>query len=568
LTDAGPEVLRAVRVERLEFAYNGLPLSLGVSVLLGALTALMLHRSASTGVLLGWFICLSGVNLGRWLRYRRYRADRARVDRDLAAYDQQLFHGCLIGGVVWGSAALLFLPEAPELQFFLAFVIAGISSGAASSLSVAPQAAYAFVIPCVLPLTVRFLLAGDLLHVVMGVMTGFYMLLVSMVARRGHRQLTRLVASQLEMQNSQAALISSELRRRVSDERLRVAAEAGQIGVWEWDLLTRELIWDQRMYRMYCVEPTTGPNHYDMWRLRLHPADLARVDAELETAIDGYREFKTEFRILWPTGEERFIKAAATVTRASDGRALRVTGINIDLTEIRRLERIKSEFVSVVSHELRTPLTSVRGSLGLVMHDAAGQLPDSARELLRVAERNAERLSLLIDDLLDVERLEAGKLRLELQSQALQPLIEQALEANGPYAAQHRVHFELLAQPLPQEVTVDAKRLVQVMTNLLSNAVKFSPPASAVTVTVAPAPHAVNRARVSIRDRGPGISVQFRERIFTKFSQGDASDARAKSGTGLGLAISKGLIEQMGGVIDFELPEGGGTVFYFELLTS
>src|SRR5262249_34135125 len=122
-----------------------------------------------------------------------------------------------------------------------------------------------------------------------------------------------------------------------------------------------------------------------------------------------------------------------------------------------------------------------------------------------------------------------------------------------------------LAQPLAQHVAVDARRIIQVMTNLLSNAVKFSPPETTVAVKVAAAPREANRVRVSVCDRGPGISAEFRARIFTKFSQGDASDARTKNGTGVGLAISKGLIEQMGGLIDFEVPESGGTVFFFEL---
>src|SRR5262249_11305396 len=151
--------------------------------------------------------------------------------------------------------------------------------------------------------------------------------------------------------------------------------------------------------------------------------------------------------------------------------------------------------------------------LGLLVHDPAGELPGGAKDLLRVAERNAERLGLLIDDLLDVEKLEAGKLQLELQRPPLEPLIEQALEANAPFAAPHRVSFELLAQPLAQHVAVDARRLIQVMTNLLSNAVKFSPPETTVAVKVAPAPLEANRIRVSVCDQGPGISAEFRTRI-------------------------------------------------------
>jgi len=554
----------AVQSARLDFAFNGLPTSLIVSVVLAGLTATVLRGSGRDALLWAWFICLAAVNGLRLLQYRSYRGDRLRGQRDLRSHDRQLLLGCFLGGVIWGNSALLFLPQVPEQQFFLAFVIAGVSSGAVSSLSVAPNAAYAFVFPCVLPLTVRFISAGDAIHTVMGTMTGLYMLLTTLVARRGHLQLIHLVRSRLEAQNSQAALATSENQRQASDERLRIAAEAGQIGVWELDLASKELVWDERMYRLYCIDPASASQHYDMWRLRMHPVDLARVERELATAFEGEGDFKSEFRILLPSGEERVIKAAATVGRDAAGKALRMTGINLDITELRRLERIKSEFVSVVSHELRTPLTSIRGSLGLVINGTAGAVSVNAKELLRVAERNAERLGSLIDDLLDVEKLEAGKLRLNVQVQALGPLVEQALEANAPYAKQHDVRLEIANGSLPAvSAAVDAKRIAQVLTNLLSNAIKFSPPSSAVSVYLGQP--TAQRVRVEIRDRGPGIAQEFRAQIFTKFSQSDASDARPKGGTGLGLAISKALIEQMGGTIGFEVPDSGGTHFFFEL---
>lgn len=560
------EITRAVQAARLEFAYNGLPLALIVSVLLAGMTAVMLCGSAASSMLASWFGCLTAVNTVRWVHYRHYRLGRLREGLDLARFDRRLFFGCLASGVVWGSSALLFLPHALELQFFLAFVIAGVSSGAVTSLSVAPLAAYAFVAPCVLPLALRFLLAGDALHAVMGVMTFFYMGVVVLVAQRGQAQLTRMVESALEAQHSRAALDSSEVLRRASDARLRVAADAGQIGVWEWDLRTNELMWDERMCQIYRVEPAAKSDYRDVWRLRLHPADLARVEAELATAVSDSARFKSEFRIVWPDGEDRYLRAAAHVQRAADGSPLRLIGINFDVTELKRLERVKSEFVSTVSHELRTPLTSIRGSLGLVINDAAGVVGESAKALLRVADRNAERLGTLIEDLLDVESIDSGKLRLELREQPLQPLIRQALDANTPYAAQHQVTFEFTSTATDANARVDAQRILQVMTNLLSNAVKFSPREAAVSVALSqPAPQ---RLRVEVRDRGPGISPEFQEKIFTLFAQEDASDSRPMGGAGLGLAISKTLIEYMGGVIGFATNDGGGTTFFFELPES
>jgi len=228
--------------------------------------------------------------------------------------------------------------------------------------------------------------------------------------------------------------------------------------------------------------------------------------------------------------------------------------------EIRALDARKSEFVSMVSHELRAPLTAIRGTLEVISGETLGTLPPKAKELVAMAHRSSERLGRLIDDLLDVERIESGKLAFDLRPQELLPLLTSAVEVNRAYASQHGVSLEL-AQPVPQaQVTVDADRLVQVATNLLSNAVKFSPKGGAVTVT---ATLLDRRVRIAVADQGPGIPEDFRHRIFERFSQAQAGPK--KGGSGLGLSIAKGLVEGMGGTIGFTTETGGGTTFFFEI---
>jgi len=233
-----------------------------------------------------------------------------------------------------------------------------------------------------------------------------------------------------------------------------------------------------------------------------------------------------------------------------------------DISDTKRADRLKREFVSVVSHELRTPLTSIRGSLGLVCGGASGELPSKARQLLDIAYRNTDRLTMLINDILDIEKIEAGKAELTLRSMALGALLEQALEANAGYAASCEVHLQL-QRPVPQaSVSVDANRFLQVMANLLSNAAKFSPRGATVEIFVK---LENSHVRVCVRDSGPGIPTEFRQHIFQKFSQADGSDARSKPGTGLGLAITRALIQRMHGTIDFESEPGKGALFFFEL---
>ncbi|ABE46702.1 response regulator [Polaromonas sp. JS666] len=245
-----------------------------------------------------------------------------------------------------------------------------------------------------------------------------------------------------------------------------------------------------------------------------------------------------------------------------EGKVVGLFSLGTDVTELRRIDRMKSEFVSTVSHELRTPLTSIRGSLGLIAGGVAGELPAMAKSLVGIASNNCERLIRLINDILDSEKIESGKMHFELQQVELQPLLAQALAANEGFAGQHNVKLALDAPADAVRVSVDSDRLTQVVTNLLSNAVKFSPPASCVHIRLL---RSGGRVRVEVADSGPGILEEFRKRIFQKFSQADTSDTRQKGGTGLGLNISRAIVEQMGGSMGFTTKAGVGTVFHFEL---
>ncbi len=247
---------------------------------------------------------------------------------------------------------------------------------------------------------------------------------------------------------------------------------------------------------------------------------------------------------------------------ADEGKVIGFYSLATDITELKRIDRLKTEFVSTVSHELRTPLTSIRGSLGLISGGIAGQLPEAAMKLIGIAKNNCERLIRLINDILDIEKIESGKMQLDLQPMALMPLMVQAIAANEGYGLANQVSLTLHCDDPGLQVKVEADRLTQIVTNLLSNALKFSPPGGTVEVHVTRAGLGV---RVEVRDHGPGIPEEFRKRIFQKFSQADSSDTRQKGGTGLGLNISRAIVERMGGSIGFESRLGEGTTFFFEL---
>lgn len=247
---------------------------------------------------------------------------------------------------------------------------------------------------------------------------------------------------------------------------------------------------------------------------------------------------------------------------ASQDKVIGFFSLGTDITELRRIDRMKTEFVSTVSHELRTPLTSIRGSLGLISGGVAGELPEAMKSLVGIAKSNCERLIRLINDILDSEKIESGKLRLDLQVVDMRQLVQQALAANDGFAGQHGVRLVMRAPETPLHVRIDSDRMTQVLTNLLSNAVKFSPTGSPVEVRLS---RTAQKVRVEVVDVGPGIPQEFHGRIFQKFSQADSSDTRQKGGTGLGLNISRALVEKMGGTIGFSSKAGVGTNFFFEM---
>ena len=231
-------------------------------------------------------------------------------------------------------------------------------------------------------------------------------------------------------------------------------------------------------------------------------------------------------------------------------------------TERKRLERLKDEFVSTVSHELRTPLTSISGSLGLLMGNAAGDLPKPMARLLAIAHTNSQRLVRLVDDILDIEKMEAGRVVFNFSRVEVRTLVAQAIEANRGFAEGYGVRVRLGEALTAADVRADPDRLLQVVTNLLSNAIKFSPPDSEVVVAIE---KGVDVVRLTVRDHGQGIPVDFRPLIFEKFAQADAGDARQKGGTGLGLSIVKQIVDRLSGEVGFADAPGGGTIFHVQL---
>lgn len=246
-----------------------------------------------------------------------------------------------------------------------------------------------------------------------------------------------------------------------------------------------------------------------------------------------------------------------------EGRNLIILVIR-DITERKKIDKMKNEFVSTVSHELRTPLTAIKGSLGLIISGALGVFPEKAINLINVANNNCTRLTNLINDILDLEKIKAGKYEFMHEELEINKIIDQSIVLNQTYADQFAIKIRVIKNINEAFIKADKNRLLQVISNLFSNAVKFSNPGSEVTITTE---MQKDEIRISFEDKGIGIPEDSKHKIFQSFSQVDSSDTRSKGGTGLGLSICKLIIEQMDGTIGFKSVSGQGSTFFFTLPT-
>nr|WP_067285866.1 PAS domain S-box protein [Marinobacterium profundum] len=344
--------------------------------------------------------------------------------------------------------------------------------------------------------------------------------------------------------------------------RLELATQAAQVGIWDYAFDSRELVWDANMHALYGYAEGEFDGHYRSWINQVHPDDQQRVQQTLDGLLRKSDPVECELRIILPDGDIRWLKAFAILSRDESGRPLRMTGTNWDISQTKHNEQMKNEFISTVSHELRTPLTSISGSLGLLAGGALGELPLKAKPLLDIAQKNSLRLIHLINDLLDIEKITAGKMTFNFQTLDMSFQLERACEVNQGYAEAHNVELKLADYGAGHAlVRADEQRLQQILANFISNAIKFSPSGGKVELAVR---ELDGRVRVDVRDQGHGIPASFRSRIFQKFAQADASDTKSTEGTGLGLSICKELAECMGGCVGFDSVDGVGSCFYVE----
>ncbi|WP_292730721.1 PAS domain S-box protein [Nostoc sp. JL31] len=347
---------------------------------------------------------------------------------------------------------------------------------------------------------------------------------------------------------------------RDSEEKFRQLAENIQAVFWMTDNQIQQVLYVSHAYQTIWQRSCEDLYHnYSNWLDAIHPEDRQRVEIEL---IEQIRtgQYDHKYRIIRPDGSIRWIRDRAFPIKNELGELVRIAGIAEDITELEQINLIKSEFIGIVSHELRTPLTAIRAALGLLQTGIYDRKPDKFKRMIEIAAIDSDRLVRLVNDILDLERLESDRAVLEKTTCNAADLIQQAVAVVQAIANQQNITFNI--HPTNAQVWAAPDAIVQTLTNLLGNAIKFSPADSTITLSVQ---QQTDRVLFQIVDRGRGIPADKLEAIFGRFQQVDASDSRTKGGTGLGLAICRSIIDRHGGQIWAESTLSVGSTFFFTL---
>ena len=398
------------------------------------------------------------------------------------------------------------------------------------------------------------------------------------ISRLGRGDFSTPITTKKGMSNSVIALLAetqsklhyidtqrqlAEQATKESEERFNLAITGANDGLWDRNLAQNTVYYSPRWKSMLGYEDHELANTYATWAGQVHPEDidtiLEKIDHCLTHKID---RFQHEYRIRQKNGQYIWVLDRGMIMRDENQTATRLVGIQTDISEQKYVERMKNEFISTVSHELRTPLTSIAASLGLLEAGVFGDLPAKALGLVAIANKNSKRLTVLVNDILDMEKLMSGKTVFRTDQIDMMEIVQQAIELNADYANSYSVQYKLCSPVGVYKVIGDRDRLMQVMANLMSNAAKFSPAGSVVEIRILAQKTMV---RIEVEDHGPGIPDEFRHRIFSEFAQADSSDTRQQGGTGLGLNITQKLVARMDGEIGYETEVGKGSIFWFAL---
>ncbi|HVE70338.1 MAG TPA: MASE1 domain-containing protein [Thermoanaerobaculia bacterium] len=335
-----------------------------------------------------------------------------------------------------------------------------------------------------------------------------------------------------------------------SEQRLRMAMAGARVGVWEWNIVTGDVVWSEALEPLHGLPQGGFAGTYDAYRKTIHPDDLERVETLIARSVETRTPYEAEFRLLGPDGVLRWTSARAIVIEDAEGRAARMVGVGVDVTHLKQLEeelrlqhRRKDEFLAMLGHELRNPLAAIVHAVELLWSND----PEEVEGARRVIRRQTRNMSRLIDELLDISRISRGQITLERRRLALPEVVSAGVDVWRHLVSQKRQRLTIDAPKSAVCVDGDATRLTQVFANLVHNAAKFTPEGGTIAITVSGND---GSAVVTVRDDGQGMTPDVLAHAFELFVQGPPSLDRQHGGLGLGLTLVCRLVEMHGGSVE------------------
>lgn len=541
-----------IKAEQTKLLFNAMPLSIMATVINACILVFVQWNIVAHERLLIWLITLLLVTTFRGVLAYEYKENYEKAYAN-EKWTSWFIVGVILTSIIWGSAAVwLFPANDVGRQVFMVIVLAGMCAGASTSLSFLRITIGVFLIVLLTPLAIQFLMLGDKLSVSVGVMTILFFVIVLASSMRIYKNTEQNISLRIDAYFREKALKESE-------EKYHLIFDSAPLGLVHYDNTGVITEFNERFINII------GEDKHNLANFSLlndtHDPNLRQ--AILNTLRGKFGQYEGKSNALGGD-KDKDIRLYCRGIQSADGEILGGVSIMEDITEDKRVERLKSEFVSTVSHELRTPLTAIRGAVGLLNEGVVGDLPIEARKLTEISEVNTNRLLMLIDDILDISKIELGELSYDIHLMDVRRFLEEVVRVIETYARQHDVKLVLKRYCNDVFINADHDRMMQVMYNLLSNAIKFSPQNGKVIISMECIDEGV---KISITDSGPGIPKEFQGVLFDRFTQYDSSDSRRTGGTGLGLNITKALIEKHHGKIDFETGKDG-TTFYIILPTQ
>jgi PAS domain S-box-containing protein len=533
--------------------YAAIPTSL-LANLFGCIVAINMFTGVVNSYrLYTWVGVLLPVSILRFVQYLQFTKSVPLPQDNQRWYVRFRIGLLLLAFAIGCSGFLLFVYDDSNYQMLLALLVVCIASFATSALAPHLPIVVVFLLILFFPLVgTMFLLATEVTHYISWVVILLVIMLI--ISALGiHKSVNQGIRLNIE-----AAF--REERLRDFKQRLTMFVQDTPLAVVEWTADKQISGWNPAAESIFGYSPVEAS------MLRPGDLDFGSQTPGLSTILDDVLGDKGHFHSIQENRRSNGMQALCewinTPLVDAEDNIVGVLSLVQDVTQRITNERIKNELVSIVSHELRTPVTSIKASLGLLASGVLDDDREQTQEMLDTALNNTNRLHLLINDILDVDKLDSGKLEFRFTDTEINRLVSDVLTANEGYAQQHGVSVRLVEEPDNTVVRIDPNRIFQVLTNLLSNAIKFSEMGAEVTITLQ---QVGKRCRVEVINRGEVIPEADREKMFGKFFQRDSSTTRSKGGTGLGLYICQKILREHGTQLDFTSSAEQGTRFFFDL---